>query len=86
VLGRQAGIGRSFPLGIPAGPSVTQMKPYSQPKGCRVSAVMRRRDTERRREFLITLQMNVVDAHFTGLNTIHYLPKEFVFDLQGITN
>jgi hypothetical protein len=28
---------------------------------------------ERRGEFLITLQVDVVDAHFAGLNTIHYL-------------
>jgi len=43
----------------------------------RVSAVMRRRDTERRAEFLITLQVDVVDAHFAGLNTTHYLLKDW---------
>jgi hypothetical protein len=31
------------------------------------------RDTERRGEFLIILQVDVVDAHFAGLNAIHYL-------------
>ena len=52
----------------------------------RVSAVMRRRDTERRGEFLITIEADVVDAHFAGLNTIHYLFKKWVFDLQSITD
>jgi hypothetical protein len=52
----------------------------------RVSAVMRRRDTERRGEFLITIKADVVDAHFAGLNTIHYLLKVLVFDLQSITD
>ena len=46
---------------------------------------MRRRDTERREEFLITVKVDVVDAHFTGLNTIHYLLKVWVFDLQSVT-
>ena len=55
-------------------------------RGRRVSAVMRRRDTERRGEFLITLQGDVVDAHFAGLNTIHYLLKVLVLDLQSITD
>jgi hypothetical protein len=47
---------------------------------------MRRRDTERRGEFLITLQVNVVDAPLAGLNTIHYLLEVFVFELQPITD
>ena len=55
-------------------------------RGRRVSAVMRRRDTERRGEFLITIKVDVVDAHFAGLNTIHYLLKVLVFDLQSITD
>ena len=38
------------------------------------------------REFLITLQANVVDAHFAGLNTTHYLLEVLVFDLQSITD
>ncbi|HET9710342.1 MAG TPA: hypothetical protein VFP64_00615 [Pyrinomonadaceae bacterium] len=52
----------------------------------RVSAVMRRRDTERRGGFLITIKVNVVDAHFAGFDTIHYLLKVLVFDLQSITD
>jgi hypothetical protein len=55
-------------------------------RGRRVSAVMRLRDTERRGEFLITLQVDVIDAHFAGLNTIHYLLKVWIFDLQSITD
>jgi hypothetical protein len=43
-------------------------------------------DTERRGEFLITLKADVVDAHLTGLDTIHYLLKVWVFDLQSITD
>jgi hypothetical protein len=39
-----------------------------------------------RGEFLITIQANVVDAHFAGLNTIHYLLKVLVFDLQSIAD
>jgi hypothetical protein len=54
-------------------------------RGHRVSAVMRR-DTERRGEFLITIKVDVVDAHFAGLDTIHYLLKVRVFDLQSITD
>jgi hypothetical protein len=53
-----------------------------------VAAVSRRlcrRDTERRGGELITLQVDVVDARFAGLKATHYLPKEFVFDLQCIT-
>ena len=42
---------------------------------------MRRRDTELRGEFLISIQVDVVDAHLAGLNTIHYLLKVLVFDL-----
>ena len=55
-------------------------------RGRRVSAVIRRRDTERRGEFLITLERNVVDARFAGLNTIHYLLKVWIFDLQSISD
>ena len=55
-------------------------------RGRRVSAAVRRRDTERRGEFLITVQVDVVDAHFAGLNTTHYLLKAFVFDLQCIAD
>jgi hypothetical protein len=44
-----------------------------------------RRDTERRR-LLITIKVDVVDAHFAGLNTIHYLRKVLIFDLQSITD
>jgi hypothetical protein len=36
--------------------AVKQMKPDRRPSGCPVSAVMRRRDTERRGEFLITVR------------------------------
>ena len=54
--------------------------------GRRVSAVMRRRDTERHGEFLITIKADVVDAHFAGLNTIHYLLEPWVFDLQSVTD
>jgi hypothetical protein len=64
--------------------TVTQMRLYRR-RGRRVSSVMSRRDTERRGEFLIILQVNVVDAHFASLNTIHYLLKVWVFDLQSIT-
>ena len=56
------------------------------PAARRVSAAMRRRDTERRGEFLITIKVDVVDAHFAGLNTIHDLLKVLVFDLQSITD
>ena len=47
---------------------------------------MRRRDTERRGEFLITIKVDVVDAPFAGLDTIHYLLKVLVLDRQSITN
>ena len=52
----------------------------------RVSAVRRRGNTERRTEFLITLKSDVVDAHFTGLDAIHYLLKVLVFGFQSITD
>jgi len=39
-----------------------------------------RRDRERA-GILITIQVDVVDAHFAGLNTIHYLLKIFVFEI-----
>ena len=51
----------------------------------RVSAAFRRRDTEARR-FLIAIKADVVDAHLAGFNTIHYLLKVLVFDLQSITD
>jgi hypothetical protein len=41
---------------------------------------------ERRGEFLITIQVNVVDARFAGFNTIYYLLKVLVFDFQSITD
>ena len=47
---------------------------------------LRRRDTERRGEFLITVKVDMVDLHFAGLNTIHYLLKVWIFDLQAITD
>jgi hypothetical protein len=50
-----------------------------------VSRRLCRRDTERR-GLLIILQVDVVDAHFAGLNTIHYLLKVFVFERQSITD
>ena len=53
---------------------------------CRVSAALRRRDTERRGNSLITIKMDVVDAHFAGFNTIHYLLKVLIFDLQSVTD
>jgi hypothetical protein len=37
-------------------------------------------------DFLITIKVDVVDAHFAGFNPIHYLLKEWVFDLQSITD
>ena len=55
-------------------------------RGRRVSEVKRRGDTERRGEFLITIKVDVVDAHFAGLNTIHYLLKVLVFDLQAVAD
>ena len=87
-----ATIGVTLQTGSGQKPSVTnpaarvmQMK-CDRRCGNRVSAVMYRRDTERRGEFLITIEVNVVDAHFAGFNTIHYLPKVWVFDLQSITD
>lgn len=47
---------------------------------------LRRRDTDRRGEFLIPIKADVVDARFTGLDTIHYLLKVSVFDLQSIAD
>ena len=35
---------------------------------------------------LIILQVDVVYAHFAGLNAIHYLLKVWVFDLQSVTD
>jgi len=37
-------------------------------------------------ETLITLQADMVDAHFAGLDATHYLVKTFVFDLQCIAD
>ena len=37
-------------------------------------------------DFLITIKADVVDAHFAGFNTIYYLLKVLVFDLQSITD
>jgi ABC-type branched-subunit amino acid transport system permease subunit len=37
-------------------------------------------------EFLISIKADVVDARFAGLNTIHYLLKVLVFDLQSVSN
>jgi len=51
----------------------------------RVSAIVPPRLGAARR-FLITIKVDVVDAHFTGLNTIHYLRKIWVFDLQSVTD
>ena len=51
----------------------------------RISAVMPPRHGAVRR-ILITVKVDVVDAHFAGLNTIHYLLKVLVFDLQSITD
>ena len=36
--------------------------------------------------FLITVKVNIVDAHFAGLNTIHYLFEVLVFELQSVTD
>jgi hypothetical protein len=52
----------------------------------RVSAFMHRRDAGRHGKFLIAIKVDVVDAHFAGLNSIHYLLKVLVFDLQSITD
>ena len=38
------------------------------------------------RRTLITIKADVVDAPFASLNTIHYLLKVLVFDLQSITD
>ena len=35
---------------------------------------------------LVTLQVDVVDAHFAGFNTIHYLLETWIFDLQAVTD
>jgi hypothetical protein len=37
-------------------------------------------------KLLITVKADLVDAHFASLNTIHYLLKVLVFDLQSITD
>ena len=51
---------------IPQRVAVMQVKPDRRPSGRRVSAVLCRRDTERREEFLITLQVDVVYGAFKG--------------------
>ena len=43
-------------------------------------------ETQSGARFLITGKVDVVDAHFAGFNTIYYLLKVFVFDLQSITD
>lgn len=50
----------------------------------RVSAVAA--ETRSGAEDLITLQADVVDARFAGLDATHYLVKTFVFDLQCIAD
>ena len=42
-------------------------------------------ETRSRGEFLITIKVDVVDAHFAGLDSIDYLLKVLVFDLESIT-
>jgi len=37
-------------------------------------------------EFLITIKADVVDARFAGLDTIHYLLKVLILDLQAVTD
>lgn len=37
-------------------------------------------------EDLITVKVNVVDGRFAGLNTIHYLLKIRIFNLQSVTD
>jgi hypothetical protein len=39
-----------------------------------------------REEFLVTVKADMIDPHFAGFDTIHYLLKVFVFDLQSITD
>ena len=45
-----------------------------------------RRDTERRGDSLVAVQVDVVDAHFAGFNTIYYLLEVLVFELQSVTD
>jgi len=37
-------------------------------------------------EFLVALQVDVIDARFAGFYTIHYLRKGRICDLQTITD
>lgn len=73
--------------------------PYYQPKavsscqkkqlrGGRASASLQlcAAETQSSAEALITIQVDVVDAHFACFNTIYYLLKARVFDLQSITD
>ena len=55
------------------------MKPIVDRAGRRVSAVVRRDGSGAGNSK--SLQVDVVDARFAGLNTIHYLYKVLVFDL-----
>ena len=80
----QAGIDRSIPLRIQQRPRC-----YANERrriGDRVSAAMAPQRHGGRAEFLITVKADVVDAHFAGLNTIHYLRKVLVFDLQSVAD
>ena len=56
---------------------------YAWARGRRVSADAPQRHGARR---ILSLQADVVDAHFAGLNTIHYLLKVLVLDLQSVTD
>ena len=68
--------------------AVAMCRPYlwlSPVAPLRVSAVM----PQRRRaalEILVTIKADMVDGRFAGLDTIHYLLKAFVFDLQSIAD
>ena len=45
-----------------------------------------RGDTEPHGNFSVTVKVDVIDTHFAGFDTIHYLLKVFVFDLQSVTD
>ena len=64
----------------------SRLNEFAEAAGAAASRRLCCRDTERRGEFLITVKVDVVDAHFASLNTIHYLLKVLVFDLQSITD
>ena len=80
----RAGYGDQFAQ-VALARAVMQMKPERQGSGRRVSTVMPA-ETRSARRILITIKVDVVDAHFAGLDTIHYLLKVLVFDLQSIAN